>query len=248
MPVLVFFGFFVGRLAWVCVFMIIMTWNCQGACSSEFIRAAHLFINTHRPDVLALLETKVAGEKANEVCKQLGFSSWVRVEALGFSGGIWIIWNDKVNIRIRYTHPQFVALDVIQPVMEWSMVIVYASPDGVLRKRLWRDLSKDDLGLYKEWLAVGDFNSVLSSDEVSSPGNFNERRSKGIKEWIFSEGLLDPGFSGPTFTWTRGKDGQNFRGARLDRALCTPEWLDKFPHLKVKHLPALKSDHSPILL
>lgn len=68
--------------------MSIMIWNCQGAGSKEFIRAARLFINNHNLDVLALLETKISGNKANEVCKQLKFDSWFRIESIGYSGGI----------------------------------------------------------------------------------------------------------------------------------------------------------------
>lgn len=37
-------------------------------------------------------------------------------------------------------------------------------------------------------------------------------------------------------------------GARLDRVMCTPECIDKFPQMVIKHLPMFRSDHSPILV
>lgn len=228
--------------------MIILIWNCQGAGSKDFIRAALLFINTHRPDVIALLETKVPGARANEVCKKLKFDNWFRIESIGYSGGIWILCKKSVNITLRYTHPQFAVLDVRTGDKTWSLVIVYASPDGGLREKLWTDLNKDKLGLAENWLAAGDFNTVMNAGEVSNSSTYNERRSKGLKDWIFREGLVEPGYSGPTFTWIRGKDQHNFRGARLDRVVCTPEWLTLFPQVTVKNLPMLKSDHSPILI
>lgn len=126
--------------------------------------------------------------------------------------------------------------------------MVYASPDSSLREKLWAKLSKEKLGLAESWIAAGDFNTVMSADEVSNPNTYNERRSKGLKNWVFREGLVDQGYSGPTFTWIRGKDQHNFKGARLDRVVWTPEWLEQFPHMTVKNLPMLKSDHSPILI
>lgn len=40
----------------------------------------------------------------------------------------------------------------------------------------------------------------------------------------------------------------NFRGARLDRALCTTDFLDFFLEVKIRHLRAVNSDHAPLLL
>lgn len=59
---------------------------------------------------------------------------------------------------------------------------------------------------------------------------------------------MDPGYTGPTFTWIRGKDQNNFKGARLDRVMCTLEYLEQFSHMRVKTLPMIKSDHSPVLI
>lgn len=68
--------------------MKIIMWNCQGVESKSFLRAAKWIIASERPAIFDLFETKILGDKANEVCKKLGFHQWVRVEAIGFSGGI----------------------------------------------------------------------------------------------------------------------------------------------------------------
>lgn len=65
---------------------------------------------------------------------------------------------------------------------------------------------------------------------------------------MFDEALVDLGFKGQKFTWKRGREGETFKGARLDRALCFLDWLDKFPDTSVTHLTMLKSDHCPILV
>lgn len=149
--------------------MDIITWNCQGAASKEFIRTARLLLKSHKPQILALLETKTSRMAADSVCKKLGYSNWVRVEAVGFSGGIWILWGDDLNLEVRFTHPQFVILNVNLDKKDWNLVIVYASPSASLRKRLWEDLNPKSLNLLNAWIACGDFNAVRSLDEVSNP-------------------------------------------------------------------------------
>lgn len=228
--------------------MFFIVWNCQGAGSKKFMRAARLLIKTHNPSVMALLETKVSGDRANDICKKLNFSNWIRIEAIGFSGGIWILWKEEIDLQVKFTHPQFAISDIRSDNKHWNMVIVYASPDYQLRKKLWNDLSKDKLDLNTEWMVLGDFNSVVSIDEVSNPRTFDHRRCIGMKDWIRREGLVDPGFTGPLFTWMRGKHQDTFKGARLDRVLCSTEWLNWFPDISVRHLPMINSDHAPVLI
>lgn len=69
------------------------------------LELAHLLIKTHNPTVMALLETKISGSRANEVCKNLNFSNWVRIEAIGYSGGIWIFWKKDMDVSVCLMHP-----------------------------------------------------------------------------------------------------------------------------------------------
>lgn len=68
-----------------------MVWNCQGAASRAFLRALKDFVKTNKPDVIALLEPRIFGDQADKVCSSTRFDNWVRVEAVGFSGGIWVL-------------------------------------------------------------------------------------------------------------------------------------------------------------
>lgn len=228
--------------------MIILAWNCQRAASKEFMRAARSLINTQKTSILALFETKTSGENTDRVCKKLKYSNWIRVEAIGFSGGIWVFWDEVLDIQIIRTHPQFVVTEVRNNNKVWNIIFVYTSPEPSIRERLWKDLRSERLNLHNEWLAVGDFNAVTNMEEVSNPSTFNQRRCKGIIDWMFEESLVDSGYKGPTFTWMRGKDSETFKGARLDRALSTTEWINMFPNVTVQHLPITKSDHAPILV
>ena len=48
---------------------------------------------------------------------------------------------------------------------------------------------------------VGDFNSVMTSDEVSTRGAF-DKRSAGFLDWIFEQQIIDLGYSRSRFTWS----------------------------------------------
>ena len=52
---------------------------------------------------------------------------------------------------------------------------------------------------------------------------------------------------GPRLTWYRG-NGSNVVYKRLDRGLCSNDWLDRFPYAIEEHLKATTSDHLPICI
>ncbi|XP_019179248.1 PREDICTED: uncharacterized protein LOC109174466 [Ipomoea nil] len=229
--------------------MIFLVWNCQGAASKAFRRIRKQFLCIHKPSFVCLLEPKVSGQQANEICFSLGFDDWMRVEAIGFSGGIWILWKSSIHIEVLDTHPQFISLQVQDADSEsWLLSVVYGSPNKALRKRLFSELSGQFFMPHGPWLAVGDFNSVTCQDEVNNLETFSMSRCSDFNQWIFREGLIDLGFEGTKFTWMRGVNSTSFKGARLDRALSNIEWRSMFPNVSVLHLPMIQSDHSPLLV
>ena len=61
-------------------------------------------------------------------------------------------------------------------------------------------------------------------------------------------GFRDLGFVGGKFTWCNGHPDDYIIWERLDRAVVTMEWLEKFPATKVIHLECGSSNHKPILI
>lgn len=66
----------------------IMAWNVQGVGNKMSLIRELKRIDDHT--VLALVETHISREQAQTLCDRIGFSSQLRVEAHGFSGGIWL--------------------------------------------------------------------------------------------------------------------------------------------------------------
>ncbi|XP_019163558.1 PREDICTED: uncharacterized protein LOC109159904 [Ipomoea nil] len=226
-----------------------LIWNCQGASRRPFRHALKHLLQVYKPNILGLFEPKVYGDQANKICSQLGFSDWIRVEAVGFSGGIWVLWKDLVHISVLFTHPQFILVQVSQSRQPpWVFAAVYGSPTHHLRRRLWRDLSQSKRGPQGPLLVAGDFNSVINKEETTNYSSFSTQRSSDFVNWIQDEDLFDLGFSGPKLTWVKNEPTDATKGARLDRALCNIDWRVRFPDAEVEHLPRVASDHAPLLL
>lgn len=48
----------------------------------------------------------------------------------------------------------------------WLLSVVYGSPSGMLRDKLWEDLSNVKLHLEGPWMSISDYNAVISGNEV----------------------------------------------------------------------------------
>ena len=70
--------------------MRILVWNCRGAGNEDFLGVIRDLISVHDPVILVLVETRISGDRADEVSRRIGFSSSTRMETQGFSGGIWV--------------------------------------------------------------------------------------------------------------------------------------------------------------
>ena len=61
-------------------------------------------------------------------------------------------------------------------------------------------------------------------------------------------GLMDLGFVGSSYTWSKHFDSGQSIWERLDRGLATNDWFLKFPGTKIHHLHCYSSDHLPLFI
>ncbi|XP_021852505.2 uncharacterized protein [Spinacia oleracea] len=227
-----------------------MVWNVQGAGSQAFVAALKELTRSHQPNVLVLVETHMGGQQAQKISSILGYTGHSRVDAQGFSGGIWVYWRPElVTVDPILKHNQHITMDIKRVgATPWYFAAVYASPDPSKRKELWDDLKAFATTHNKPWLIAGDFNDTRFPSERNSSCHETTRRSAFFNEWVEDMQLIEVEFSGAAHTWARGLTPETRRSGRLDRALCNVEWGSRFESAKMKHLPAVQSDHCPLLI
>ncbi|GLT84225.1 hypothetical protein SLE2022_024700 [Rubroshorea leprosula] len=241
-----------SSIAWS---MKVLSWNCQGAASNEFKRNAMEIIREHNPGIFIIMETKLAGDRAIEVARSLGLPKWELVDADGYAGGIWILWNDShfavdilnkgsqvIHALVKVcSHPNFVDF-------EWYISAVYVRPQFETRCKLWDNLREFSQVINGPWLAIGDFNDITNQSEKFGGNPSPSYRIQAYTNCMSYCNLLDLGFNGPKFTWANKRDSSHLIRERLDKAWGNPSWRIKFPEAAVYHLPRLSSDHCPIML
>ena len=79
----------------------ICTWNVRGAGKKGFVNYVSDLSKIFLFEVLVVLEPRISGVKACKVIDKMSFSNNFVVEASGFSGGIWLLWNDsRVKLKV----------------------------------------------------------------------------------------------------------------------------------------------------
>jgi hypothetical protein len=126
--------------------------------------------------------------------------------------------------------------------------MVWCEANRSLRYKTWDMMRylKADCDL--PWVCIGDFSEVLRREEQMGPNVRDMAQINLFREAVDVCELSDLGYFGLDWTFERKIKQGEFCRVRLDRALASPEWSLMFPFATVRHLTAIKSDHSPILL
>ncbi|KAI9117842.1 hypothetical protein K1719_011257 [Acacia pycnantha] len=205
----------------------------------------------YKVDVAVILEPQISGVLATKTIKSWGFKFSEKVEAVGFSSGIWILWNlDDLCVDVLVKEDQFIHCRLTLNGKGMLFTTMYANPNEQRRQRLWNSL-QDLAGEIAEppWLLAGDFNEIKSPLEQQGGGRVNEIRCRKFSEWIQTCGLLDMEANDHFFTWKGPKwEGLDRVYKRLDRCLCNVNWLEVFVNAEVRVVPRVGSDHHPMLV
>ncbi|KAK5792754.1 hypothetical protein PVK06_033873 [Gossypium arboreum] len=116
--------------------------NGIGCASLKFPPTFWEYNRENKPDLIGLLEIRVSGTKADSVIAKLGFEFSHRVEAMSFSGGIWIGWKNTIFVDILGNYSQFILLRISGNSYRQSVLVtfVYGCPNSQKCKQLWEVL------------------------------------------------------------------------------------------------------------
>src|ERR1044072_8223648 len=182
----------------------IVSWNVRGALHENGKLAIRDIVRHKQPDVVILIETKCQFARARFFWNSLGFNPIFIQEARGFSGGIWVLLNNRsnVNFRVVDNHEQVVTFELWRENVAWVCSAIYASPIPVNREILWRHLVHLRSFLLAPWMLLGDFNEILYPSEVRG-GEFLHNRAAQFASILESCQLQALRAVQRRFTWFR---------------------------------------------
>ena len=198
---------------------------------------------------MGIVETKIKDINKNSVQQRM-LPSWDYVATS--TNRIWVAWNPKtVNVTLLKETKQLVHVSVENFILnkEFEVSFVYGlhtcSKD---RRDLWRTLTSiSSANLGNPWMALGDFNEVLSPNEIFGGNQAWDPGMAEFNELINDCCLVDLRYTGCYYTWSnRRTNRDDFSERKLDRAIVNNEWLDIFPASHAHFHPPGISDHSPI--
>ncbi|KAL0314933.1 UNVERIFIED_CONTAM: putative mitochondrial protein [Sesamum angustifolium] len=175
-----------------------------------------------------------------------GFS----VDVHGKSGGLALLWHKHIDVTLQSfpSHHIDASISSGHAGDVWRFTGFYGEPDAQKRSASWELLRKLSSQSTREWVCMGDFNEVLYQHEKSGRSPRNWRLMSEFHNTLEECFLHDLGFAGEKFTWSNKREWPHTVQARLDRACASVNWSQRFPHARVVHLPALGSDHAPLIL
>lgn len=226
-----------------------MSWNCRGIGVAMTIRALRDLVSQYRPSILFLCETKAKRRKVDHLRRLLTFDHGFVVNAVGRSGGLALFWKDDVSVSIASFCKNFIHAKVEMNEISFSGYVtgVYGDPIANLRKSVWDKISNLNVPNNQAWLCLGDFNEVLAQHEKQGLRPSDNRNIEEFQNFLIHNNLQDMELKGCRYTWSNNREDGLVR-ERIDRSLCNGPWLFKFPDSTLTALPALGSDHSPLVL
>ena len=230
--------------------MNVIVWNCRGALKPNFQRHVRELARAHNPSIFVVMETRVGGDRAREIIDCLSFDGAILAEMIGYTGGIWLLWNSNrvvVEQLVSTEREIHVEVKVLPSNISWIFSAVYVSP-RIVEKVLWENLSRV-AGLHsKPWIIAGDFNEPLAEVDKFGGRPVSINRSLLFKDFLDKCNMVDMGFSRPRYTRTNRREISSLIQERIDRFFMNPSWCLLYLNAKVTHLTRCHSDHCSILL
>lgn len=88
----------------------LLYWNCCGVGSQRFRDILNDLIRLHRVDVVFITEPRISSSGVDEIAKKLSLRCIKRIEAIGRSGGLWMLARDGtikfefLNVGSHFIH------------------------------------------------------------------------------------------------------------------------------------------------
>ncbi|XP_060959390.1 uncharacterized protein LOC133030609 [Cannabis sativa] len=167
-----------------------------------------------------MCETISKKDKLERVRLLLGFDGVIVVEPQGKSGGLAFLWKNEDEALLLGLSQSHIDMEITMEGKENGVLAVF---------------------MVNQTVAIVD-------EDKRGGNNYPDWLLRGFQQAVNDCELQDLELIGHPFTWEKGRGTDQWIEVRLDRALCTKNWLELFPLDKLYNLELSTSDHCPIFL
>ncbi|XP_056698540.1 uncharacterized protein [Spinacia oleracea] len=228
--------------------MKVLSWNCGGLNDprSPTLPYRVWLTRIKKPNFVFLSETKMSFIDVKTKLAFLNPSSCFGVDSVGSKGGLVVLTWSNAAVSCILKTKNFVFCEIVESNGSLIYILfVYGEPIVEDRGDVWIDLIRI-IEQYPNCLIMGDFNQ-LDNMEDKLGGADVIRGFDQFYDCRLACDLHDVPFSGPRFTWSNKRDGEDLIMERLDRVYATTQWFDSYPNGKFFNQPLICSDHAAIL-
>ncbi|KAM6553278.1 hypothetical protein CsatB_014040 [Cannabis sativa] len=184
------------------------------------------------------------------LAQNLGFSGAVCMSAIGLAGGSCLLWNKNINLHVNYAVDGYFEATVCDTNTQflWKLMAVYGTPYVRDKENFWNYLETEANHFHLPWVILGDLNCIGSKEEKVGGSKVTVTDLRWLRNFQDNTGCVDLRFIGNKFTWQNKRFHGGLIRERLDRALCSGDWMNNYDYSGVLNLPITISDHAPIIL
>ena len=125
----------------------------------------------------------------------------------------------------------------------WRFTGFYGEPETHRRHESWDLLRQLHKKSSLPWLCANVFNEITKQSEKLGGRLRPYTQMQIFREALDECELMDLGFKGSPYTWSKHYRSRASIWERLDRAMASQEWFVRFPGSRVHHVDSSTSNH-----
>uniref|UniRef100_A0A803Q2M5 Reverse transcriptase n=1 Tax=Cannabis sativa TaxID=3483 RepID=A0A803Q2M5_CANSA len=122
-------------------------------------------------------------------------------------------------------------------------IVCYSS----VKEVFWKSLEEECSQCTLPWVLLGDLNCIRGQEEKSGGRLVSPAETKWLNNFMLNTGGVDLRFLGNKFTWQNKRFNGGLIRERLDRAVCSSDWILSYENAGTCNLSISISDHAPII-
>ena len=191
-----------------------------------------------------LAETLADKVRLEYVKDRIRFDKMFTVKIVSRGGGLALLWKSDIEVEVVSSSVNHIDVTINKnSEAAWRFTGFYGEPETHMRHESW-DLLKN---LHRQssmpWLCAGDFNEITKQSEKVGGRLRPFSQMQNFREALDECGLMDLGYIGSPFTWSKHYRSRASIWERLDRAVASHDWFIRFPGSRVHHVDNSTSDH-----